>query len=402
MLANVLPLLALAMPAASAATQAMEVKHSLASVPAGWEHKHAAAPDAKITLHVGLKENNLDQLQKRLLEMSDPYHANYGKHMTRQEIETLTRPSDATISNVQEWLKSHGVAIEGPVNSGFLKVRATVEQANRMMDTTYGVFHNVAQNTSSLRTTSYSLPAKLRQHITTIQPTTLFAQLKMAGQDSLQVIPETQNKLPVRADCSDGTITPACIKKFYNINYKPTSNSSLFGITGFLNEHASQKDLTSFLNAYGDAGTTSGKFSVELVNGGTISEPGTAEADLDIEYTVGLTYPMKNVFISTGGQPPYNPSEDSPDNDNEPYLDFLDYLASNDVIPQTISSSYADNELTVPQDYAETVCTQFMKLGARGSTFIAGSGDGGVSGAQRTQCHQNDGSIAFVPTCKSR
>lgn len=401
MLATTLSLIALAMPGASAMTQAMEVKHALSSVPAGWQHKHAAADDAKLTLHVGLKETNLDKLQERLLEISDPYHGDYGKHMTRQEIEALTRPSDETISNVQAWLKSHGVTLDGPVNSGFLKIRATVEQANKMLDTTYGVFHNEARNRSSLRTTSYSVPVSLRNHITTIQPTTLFANMVMTPTEGALAARDNAN-VDTRAagTCSNGVVTPACIRQSYNINYTPTSNKSLFGITGFLNEHASQSDLTKFLKSYGPSGSANGNFSVELINGGTTSDVGTTEADLDIQYTVGLTWPMKNVFLSTGGEPPYDPSQDNPDNGNEPYLDFLSYLATEDSIPQTISSSYADQELTVPQDYAETVCTQFMKLGARGTTFIAGSGDGGVSGAQETECHQKDGSIGFVPTCK--
>lgn len=76
-------------------------------------------------------------------------------------------------------------------------------------------------------------------------------------------------------------------------------------------------------------------------------------------------------------------------------------LAKSD-LPQTITSSYGDDEQTVPKDYADKVCNLFMKLGARGVSFMASSGDGGVSGGQPTNCKANDGSgkTKFLPTCK--
>lgn len=117
---------------------------------------------------------------------------------------------------------------------------------------------------------------------------------------------------------------------------------------------------------------------------------------------MALSYPIPNVFYETGGQPPFNPDDGTPSNNNEPYLDWLNYLAGKSSVPQTMSSSYGDNEQTVPRDYADTVCTQFMKLGARGVSVLASSGDGGVSGGQPSDCVSNDGSgrTMFIPTCK--
>ena len=118
---------------------------------------------------------------------------------------------------------------------------------------------------------------------------------------------------------------------------------------------------------------------------------------------MGLTYPVKNVFWETAGEPPFNPDQGTPSNTNELYLDWLNYVLNQSSIPQTITSSYGDNEQTVPKDYADSVCNQFMKLGARGVSFLSSSGDGGVSGGQPSQCESNDGSgkRKFLPTCKS-
>jgi len=45
----------------------------------------------------------------------------------------------------------------------------------------------------------------------------------------------------------------------------------------------------------------------------------------------------------------------------------------------------------VPEDYAERVCREFAVLGARGSSIIFASGDGGVGSSNVTQCVSNDG-----------
>jgi tripeptidyl-peptidase-1 len=65
-------------------------------------------------------------------------------------------------------------------------------------------------------------------------------------------------------------------------------------------------------------------------------------------------------------------------------------------IPQTISTSYGDDEQTVPQDYAESVCNLFAQLGSMGVSVLFASGDIGVGGGS---CHSNDGtnSVKFIP-----
>lgn len=120
-------------------------------------------------------------------------------------------------------------------------------------------------------------------------------------------------------------------------------------------------------------------------------------------YAMALSYPVHNTFYETAGQPPYIPDSNTPTNTNEPYLDWLNYMNSLATVPQTVTSSYGDNEQTVPRDYADSVCSQFVKLAARGVSILVSSGDGGVSGGQSGNCMSNDGSNnkRFLPTCKS-
>ena len=88
-----------------------------------------------------------------------------------------------------------------------------------------------------------------------------------------------------------------------------------------------------------------GNFTTVLVNGGLDdqSNPGV-EANLDIQYTEGISYPTPNIYYSTGGTPPFIPDSSSPTNGNEPYLDFLNFILNQTTIPQTFTTSYGDDE----------------------------------------------------------
>jgi len=154
--------------------------------------------------------------------------------------------------------------------------------------------------------------------------------------------------------------------------------------------------LMAFLNLFrSDAATAN--FSVVTANGGinNQSDPGV-EANLDIQYAESITYPTPNIFYSTAGTPPFIPDDETPTDANEPYLDWLEFILCQEAIPQTISTSYGDDEQTVPQEYATAVCNMFARLGLMGVSVLFASGDSGVGGGL---CHSNDGTnrVKFIP-----
>lgn len=44
------------------------------------------------------------------------------------------------------------------------------------------------------------------------------------------------------------------------------------------------------------------------------------EANLDVQFALGISFPIPGMFYSTGGRPPFIPDEHTPTNTNEPYL----------------------------------------------------------------------------------
>ena len=67
------------------------------------------------------------------------------------------------------------------------------------------------------------------------------------------------------------------------------------------------------------------------LNNQTLSQAG-GEADLDVQFALGISFPTPGTFYSTGGRPPFIPDEKTPINTNEPYAEvcttFPPYLYS--------------------------------------------------------------------------
>ncbi|KAF5359013.1 hypothetical protein D9758_004874 [Tetrapyrgos nigripes] len=388
-----------------------KVKHSIRE-PNGWTREGLPSADHLIELRIGLNQPNIQVLEDHLLEISDPDHYRYGQHLSKQEVEDLAAPHEASLELVNEWLASHGIQEEDLSRSparDWVIVKVPVTLAESMLDTTYHVWKH-SDGDYLVRTTSYSLPEHLHEHVDLIQPTTMFARWK--GMKSTIYYPDnkveektlghTASKGSANAQVDPScntTITIDCLKQLYNIDYTPqVPKKNSIGITGYLEEFANIEDLQSFYaEQLPEAVGTSFKFV--SVNGGINDQNLSAagiEANLDVQFAYGLSFPTPGTFWSTAGRPPFKPDLSTPENTNEPYNDWLDFVLAQHHVPLVISSSYGDSEQTVPEEYARRACTRFAELSARGVTLTFSSGDGGVgdgidaSSPLETTCISND------------
>lgn len=393
-MAFLMPLLVATLVAASPASQFV-TKQSLTAVPDGWQHAAAAPADHKMDLHIRLKEQNMDKLQQRLLKMSDPDHAEYGMHMSKAEVDSLTAPTKEDVDAVTKWLASQGVDA-GQVKGGYLKVTMNVDQAKKLLNADYAVYKQASTGREAVRTTSYGVPKEVQGAISMIQPTTLFSDLGM-GSHKLNKVDKSalgagSSAVGAVSSCGSG-VTTQCLKDNYNIKgYTPTTQTTM-GVAGFLGEVPSMDDLSSYLQQYDPNVPSDTTVPITSVNGGSTSAGGQGEADLDVQITVPVTYPIPNIYTSTGGSPPHNAGGDQ----NEPYQEWLNYVLGLDSPPQTFSISYGDDEPSVPSDYADSVCSQFMKLGARGVSVLVAAGDSGAGGS--ASCNGKPFLPSFPASC---
>ncbi|KAG9243263.1 peptidase S8/S53 domain-containing protein [Calycina marina] len=395
------------------ATGSSGVFESLYEVPQGWTRRGKPDASQQLRLQVALSMPDQALFEQTIYEVSTPDHHRYGQHLDRREVQALVMPRESASSSVLAWLQSSGVAESDILHENeWITFRTTVSNAEKMLDTTFDYYTQDADKsqTNRIRTLQYSIPDVLHDYVAMIEPTTRFGQLKPARHAPFSVEPfrPTPNLRPASTrypSCDATTMTPSCLRELYSIgNYTANPHcGSLLGVCGFLEEYAKYDALDTFLKEYAPY-AISQNFSYVLVNGGLSTQNDyfhdDIEGNLDIQYTASLGFKTNLTYYSTGGRGLLVPDLTQPDiesNSNEPYLALVKHLLtlSNDKLPQTITTSYGENEQTVPITYAKTVCSMFGQLAARGVSIIFSSGDSGVGSG----CQTNDGknTTRFMP-----
>ncbi|WEW57323.1 Tripeptidyl-peptidase sed2 [Emydomyces testavorans] len=367
-------------------------------LPAGWTQGPSADPNAIIYVKINLRDVfNVEQLHQRTVEIGTPGHPRYGLHLKREEINDLMKPNETVTRDVRKWLIDGGVKRENiKFRADWVDVALPIKVASQLLNTHFYEFQDRHTKAKVLRTTEYWAPTSVAQYIYYIYPLVLFTRTAAQSSNLLSLYTEEfplQGK--VSAACPEGN-TPSCLRGLYNlgnVTAKP-GNRNKIAVSGYLDQYAQYKDLSLFLRRYVPQAIAS-NFSVSLVNGGQNTQNSTRnsmEANLDIQYTIGLSYNIKVNYISVKGRGPLHPDLDQPDptsSQNEPYMDQLRYLLdlSDDELPTVLTTSYGESEQSVPESYARATCNEFAKLTARGVSVIFSSGDIGVGSC----CLSNDG-----------
>ncbi|KAL1958942.1 hypothetical protein VTO42DRAFT_3495 [Malbranchea cinnamomea] len=237
--------------------------------------------------------------------------------MKRDEVREFLRPKAHVSEALLSWLRKAGIHDKDIEHLGdWINFRVSVSQGEEMLNTRFYYFHN-DDNTKMVRTLQYSVPEELASYIHMIQPTTRFGQLRRHG----SMVFRTGHLATISTENDDcvNVVTPSCIRELYRIDQLGNGDSrNKLGVSGYL-EH---------------------------------------EASLDIDYAISLSN-ASAVFYTTGGRGSLVPDLDQPDPNhvsNEPYLDQLFGLLSldDDKLPTVLTTSYGENEQSVPRRYTDT------------------------------------------------
>ncbi|KAF8340259.1 tripeptidyl peptidase A [Cantharellus anzutake] len=381
-----LPFLCIA--AASALSSNFVFKSSIA-VPPGWRLLYVAPPEHRFELAFSLRPGRFDELERRLYENSDPRNPRWTRQgrLSKHDVNVLVSPRSESISGVMDYLRRYDVDL-GSIRwasdaKDWFSILVTISEAERLLGTKYFVYEHQSSGRKVMRTPSYQLPEDLLHHVVSVQPTNYFGNIKPYRSTVRPHFGAIPPKFPVTIAAEPIPVTLDTIKTQYNIgDYAPKNlSNNVIGITGYLEQYANLGDLKLFYETYLPAAANVSTLKVELVKGGinpqNVSLAGS-EANLDVQYAGGLSFPIRNIFYSTHGRGLHTPENVS--NTNEPYDVFLNYLLSKSdgELPTVLSTSYGEDERFVPEDYAYSVCNLYARLAARGVTIIHSSGDSGV------------------------
>ncbi|KAH9847188.1 family S53 protease [Lenzites betulinus] len=375
----------------------MQVHETMEAIPDGFVHSGTAPQDKVLTLRLALVQSDTEGLQNALMDVSTPSSALYGQHLTKEEVEKFVAPSPDSVAAVNAWFAENGIEAKSISPAGdWLSFSVPVSKANELLDADFSIFTHQETGQTSIRTLTYSIPADLKAHIDLVHPTITFpnpfARLPaMISPPKIQ--PAAVNITPdaVPASCSS-TITPACLQALYGIPATlATTTSNKLAVSGFIQQFANQADLKSFLRALRPDLSSSTTFTLQTLDGGQNPQSAAdagVEANLDIQYTIGVASGVPTTFISVGNN--------FQDGALEGFLDIINFLLGESAPPQVLTTSYGQNENTISRALANNLCNAYAQLGARGVSILFASGDGGVGGS-------SDGArcTTFLPTFPS-
>ncbi|KAF7348010.1 Family S53 protease-like protein [Mycena sanguinolenta] len=332
--------------------------------PSGFISHGPAPADELLTLRVALTSNDISGLEKRLISASTPGSQNFRQWLSMEEVKSFVQPSPETVSAFTAFASSNGlnISVISP-NEDWVSFTLPVSQANTLFGAKFEVFSLSSSNDTIIRTLSVSLPSELVGHVEVVHPTIAFAAFSPRLGESASGFSSLERHL-------------------YGIPATPathSANNNTLLITGYAENWAQFADLSSFLEQFRPDMLSNTTFEVLTLDNGTNPQgpdeapPGWQEANLDIQYAVGIATGVPVQFLSVGGVITVADFATA-------LLDtttFLDGLANP---PSVISTSYGSNEDLFGVTMATKICNGYMALAARGISSVTGSGDGGVRG----------------------
>lgn len=158
----------------------------------------------------------------------------------------------------------------------------------------------------------------------------------------------TSSSLP--ASCQE-VITPTCILDLYGAPRVPaTQRSNNLYVSGFSGQFANREDLKAFLEANRPDERSATFRVISVANGTNDQDPADAgvEADLDIQYTVGIATGVPVTFVTTG------PTDIETDDDFfTALLNGANFLLTQKTVPTVLTTSYGLNENLVSRSLAK-------------------------------------------------
>jgi tripeptidyl-peptidase-1 len=328
----------------------------------GWS-RHPTPVDVSTELPfvISLTQRNLPELKKRAAAVSTPNSDEYGKFLSREQVQALTAPAPSHIRSVTAWLDKHQVPYTRA--NELLRVSATVDSAAALLSTTFAKYTD-SGGRSIVRASAYSLPPDVAEAVATIF--------------GLHGLPLPTAERNVRGS-SPAKVTPAVIATTYSMGtpYVNRKGNNRQAVAEFQGQRMDTADLTTFFKAEVPSAQP-GDDAVSKFVGEPYTKGTGVEALLDIEFMMGVSPGVKTEFWSF-------PSNDFCA-DLHNYTDTL--LTGTDTpIVNSISYGWQGNlsQLHCKPEDIDTVDTNWAKLAARGFSMMISSGDSG-SGYAKLSC----------------
>mmetsp|Transcript_21927 Transcript_21927/g.21212 ORF Transcript_21927/g.21212 Transcript_21927/m.21212 type:complete len:770 (+) Transcript_21927:254-2563(+) len=340
------------------------------------------------------KQLNMEELREKLLDISDPLSINYGKHMTKDEVHSMTANPTANLK-IKEYLTVKGAQILTETPSGeFISARGSIQVWEEIFKTEFFSFNHIrAENDVKevLRAEQYSIPLVLKDYIDAVfgtvdMPNTMFRRgpvltpvKKEKGSKQLRNGMHTKG-----IDQVSGTIEPPLLKSYYDIE-GVGSTAATQGMFQSLDQHYSPDDLLTFQRRYG-LDTTAQQLNVGNHDDSQRCRDRSddcTEGNLDIQYLMAVSQGSPTTFWWVP--------------EDVLFAEWLQDVANIDNPPLVFSISYGIAEEVLTSGEKDRFETTAIKLSARGVTLVAASGDDGAHESNARASKEGLDGCAYAP-----
>jgi tripeptidyl-peptidase I len=332
-----------------------------------------------------IRQKNMDKLTDILHDISDPISANYGMHMTKEEISIMTSNPEGH-NAIMTYLHAKGVTVFHEILDGeFITASAPISTWEQTFDTQFFSYHQKQRSGETemfVRAEKYSVPIELDDHVATVF-NTIQLPYQLSGDLKNKIIEmesETETEMGLGAGGGAESshrmkaqninpyptfTTPQKLRAAYNMGDSMGSNRSTQAVYATIGQYFSPADLAAFqVIAAGLPNNTVASapygFSSDKV---CLNDPSDCvEGNLDIQYimTMSPVSPTTYWYSSQG------------------FTSWLFSVALAKVPPLVISLSYGADEALMTDGEMENFNVYAIKLCTGGSTILVASGDDGA------------------------
>eukprot|EP01012_Entosiphon_sulcatum_P009814 TRINITY_DN15630_c1_g1_i3.p1 TRINITY_DN15630_c1_g1~~TRINITY_DN15630_c1_g1_i3.p1 ORF type:complete len:563 (-),score=66.27 TRINITY_DN15630_c1_g1_i3:1867-3555(-) len=332
-----------------------------------WLQQSRVPGDQELHFTIALKQQNVDLLQKRFWEVSDPDSQHYGDYWSVTQIAQLMAPPNDTVTQVIQLVKAAGGRHKGMcLTRDILKVSIPASGAERLFGTKLFWYHYqgliVARaSNAGTKSCTFALHPLLSSSVDVIPELCHFPM----EHTKPQVVASGIKDYPPY----DDPMQPTMLRALYQIptdligddlpqhgqsvmtsgNYNP---EDLHWFVGNYTPSAAHQDVQQFVNYSNDP-----------------SRP-SLETTVDVEYMIAMAPNVYTFMWGLQGNP----------TDGEMWLDIAYSFFSYTDPPLVWSVSYSSGpEYNVPyMDIYERMNIEFQKMGVAGGTILFGSTDFGA------------------------
>eukprot|EP01133_Synstelium_polycarpum_P005256 gene5256-6083_t len=350
-----------------------------------WAKQQRAPSRAAIEFRVALRQNNLDTLEDALIDVSTPSSPNYGKHWTSEEILDLIAPSQEDTNRVVQLLQENG-AFNIENHRDYLKASASVEDVERLFRVEMYSFTHLEKNDEIIRASDmYAIPRGYSALIDIVSGISELPHYKARP---------TARRLGVDVgeDADPGIVIPQTIQSLYGIptGYANNANSSLC-LAEFTNDASyNANDLTTFSKQ-----TSTPLIDVDHVVGPYDGSYPDSESTLDVQYGGAVASAGASIWFWTVRGWMYEFATDLYAANPAPFVVSMSWgwPENTQCQPGVADCNYEETSL----HYITRVNVEYIKLGLRGISLIAASGDQGAAGANNAECYSDTPFSSIFP-----